>query len=122
MADKMQYICQTKDNGQIYISEDVVATIVHNALNEIDGFAGLTTKANVEINKPLNPKNWNRAIKVVITEKGSLLLEVNAMVAYGSNLVTVAQDIQNTVSDTVASITGIQPKRVNVNIYGVIRK
>ena len=122
MADKMQYISQTNDHGMIYISEDVIATIVYNALSEIDGFAGLTTRANAEINKPLNPKNWNRGIKVVITEKGNLLLEVNAMVAYGSNLVTVAKDIQETVSAAVSSITGLQPKRVNVNIYGVIRK
>lgn len=122
MADKLQYISLANDNGQIYIAEDVIATIVHNALSEVDGFAGLTTKANAEMNKTLNPKFWNKAVKVVITEKGHLMLEINAMVAYGSNLVTVAQDIQNTVSATVSSITGIQPKRVNVNIYGVIRK
>lgn len=122
MADYKQYISQNNDNGQIFISEDVIATIAFHAVSEVEGFAGLTTKGSVEFTKPLNPKFWHKGIKVTITEKGSLILEINALVAFGSNLVAVSEGIQKTVSDTIGSITGIQPKRVNVNIYGVVRK
>ncbi len=122
MSDKKQYICQNNENGQIYISEDVIGTIVLYSLSDVEGFAGLTAKTSVDFTKPLNPKYWNKAIKVSITEKGNILLEINALVAYGSNLVTVSENIQNTVTDTVASITGIRPKRVNVNVFGVARK
>lgn len=122
MADYKQYISQNNDNGQIFISEDVIATIALHAVSELEGFAGLTTKGSVDFTKPLNSKFWHKGIKVTITEKGSLILEMNVLVSYGSNLVSVSENIQKTVSDTISSITGIHPKRVNVNIYGVVRK
>ncbi len=122
MADLKQYITHVNDNGQIFISEDVIATIVLSTLNEIDGFAGLTTKASVDFTIPLNPKNWNKAIKVSITDKGSLLLEINALITYGTKVAEVAENIQSSVSTAVCSITGVQPKRVNVNIFGIVRK
>ena len=42
MADNKQYITHTKDGGAIQISEDVIATIVLQSLNEIEGYAGTT--------------------------------------------------------------------------------
>lgn len=122
MAEAKQYITHANENGQIYISEDVISTIVLHTLNEIDGFAGLTTKASADMSLALNPKHWNKAIKVTITDKGSLILEINALIAYGAKLAEVAETIQNSVSNAVSSITGVQPKRVNVNIYGIVRK
>ena len=37
MAEYKQYITQIQENGNVMISEDVVAAIVANALAEVDG-------------------------------------------------------------------------------------
>ena len=37
MAEYKQYITQIQENGNVMISEDVIATIVEQALTEVDG-------------------------------------------------------------------------------------
>lgn len=122
MADKKQYITQSNEHGEIFISEDVISSIVYNTLSEIEGFGGLTTRANAEFSAALNAKNWQKGMKVTITEKGNLVLELNVLVVYGSNIITVANHIQNTITETIGSTTGLYPKRVHVNVCGIIRK
>lgn len=122
MVDKKQYIVQANENGQILISEDVISTIVYHALTEVEGFGGLTIRNHNEFTPPLSAKNWHKGIRVVINEKGSLFLEINTLVLYGANIVTVAQNIQNSVTEILTSTIGIAPKRVHVNINGIIRK
>lgn len=122
MADKKQYISQVNDHGQIFISEDVISTIIYHTLSEIEGFGGLAARASAEFTAPLNAKHWHKGVKVTITEKGNLVLDINVLVTYGFNIVTVAQAIQNSVTETIGSTTGLYPKRVNVNVCGIVRK
>ena len=42
MAEYKQYITQVQENGNVMISEDVIATIVENALTEVDGVSAST--------------------------------------------------------------------------------
>ena len=39
MADYKQYITQVQESGTVMISEDVVATIVINAIEEVEGIS-----------------------------------------------------------------------------------
>ena len=43
MAESKQYITQIQDNGNVMISEDVIATIVAHAASEFEGVVGLST-------------------------------------------------------------------------------
>lgn len=121
MADKKQYITQLNEYGQIFISEDVISTIAYQTLKEIEGYAGLTTRTNAEFAAPLAAKHWHKGIRVLISEKGKLTLELNVLVKYGFNIVTVAQNVQNTIAETIGSTIGLHPKRVHVNICGIVR-
>ena len=49
MADNKQYITQVQDNGRVMISESVISTIVFQALNDIEGYVGLSAKAGSDI-------------------------------------------------------------------------
>ena len=44
MAEYKRYITQVQENGNVMISEDVVATIVTHAVEEVEGVAGLRIK------------------------------------------------------------------------------
>ena len=60
MADTKQYIEQNQENGTIMISEDVIATIVSQAISEVDGVIGLTAKPVADIAEIIGKKNWGK--------------------------------------------------------------
>ncbi len=122
MAETKQYITQMQDNGCVMISEDVVATIALNALTEIEGFAGLSTKPGADIVDLIGKKTWGKGVKVVITEEESLIIDCNVLVTYGCSVVDVAKAVQSAVASALESTTGTKVQCVNVNICGIVRK
>ena len=122
MAEYKQYITQTQDNGQIMISEDVVATIVEHALSELEGVAGLSTKPGADIADLIGKKTWARGMKIQIAEDNTLTIDCNVIIYYGHSVVEVAGAVQNAVRSTVESMTGVKVQLVNVNVCGIIRQ
>ena len=84
MAENKQYITQKQENGCVMISEDVIATIALNTLNEIEGFAGLSTKPGGDIIDLIGKKNWGKGIKVVINEADELTIDCNVMIKFNN--------------------------------------
>lgn len=121
MADNKQYISQKQKNGDILISEDVVATVALQAMSEIEGFAGLSTKPGADIAEFIG-KHWGKGVKITIAEDNSLTVECNVIVYYGSSVVDTAQEIQNAVLSALESVTGVKVLAVNVNVCGIARK
>ena len=122
MADKKQYITQIAENGNVLISEDVIATIALHSLEDIDGYAGLSSKYTGDLVELLNAKNWGKGIRVYISEKNDVTVECNIVVFYGYSVMTVADAIQEAVLAAVNSCTGIQLESVNINICGIAKK
>ena len=84
MADNKQYITQVQDNGRVMISEAVISTIVYQALNDIEGYVGLSAKAGSEIVELVGKKNWGKGIKVSISENDELSIDCNVVYSFGS--------------------------------------
>lgn len=122
MAENKQYITRVQDNGRIMISEDVVATIVVQALNDIEGFVGLTGKMGVDIVELLGKKNWGKGLKVTIGENDELSIDCNVIISYGQSVVTVATAVQQAIISAVESMTGVSAVSVNVNVCGIVRQ
>ena len=122
MADNKQYITQIQDNGRVMISEDVVSTIVVQALADIEGFVGLTGKAGVDFVELLGKKNWGKGLKVTIGENDELTIDCNVIMSYGHSVVDVAKAVQQAAISAVESMTGITDVCVNVNVCGIVRQ
>ena len=110
MAEYKRYITQTQENGNVMISEDVVAAIVEHALNDVDGASLLR-----------DIKNWNKGIKILIAEDNSVSISINITVSYGHSVVDVANAAQNAVTASVENRTGVKVTEVNVNICGIAK-
>ena len=122
MAETKQYITQNQDNGTVLISEDVIATIVTNAINEVDGIVGLSVKPGADIADMIGKKNWGKGLKINIDENDSLTVDCNVNVGYGQSVVTVAKAVQDAVSAALESTAGIKASSINVNVCGIIRQ
>ena len=115
MAEYKQYITQIQENGNVMISEDVIATIVEHALTEIDG----VVKGGAEV---VGKKSWGKGMRIAISEDNSLNIGCNIIVRYGESVIDVAKSVQNAVRNAVESVTGCTVTDVNVNVCGIIRK
>lgn len=122
MAENKQYITQHQENGRVMISEDVVATIVLNALSEIEGFAGLSAKPGTDVLELIGKRSWGKGVKVTVTEEETLIIDCNILVCYGQSVVNVAKSVQTAVTAALESTTGAKVVAVNVNVCGIVRK
>lgn len=115
MAENKQYITQIQENGNVMISENVVATIVEHTLTEVEG----VVKGGAEV---VGKKSWGKGIRIAIAEDNSLTIGCNIVVAYGESVMDVAKAVQSAVTNAVESVTGVTVADVNVNVCGIIRK
>lgn len=121
MAEYKQYITQIQENGNVMISEDVIAAIVANALAEVDGIGSMGSKPGITIADFTIKKNWSKSLKILIAEDNSLTIDCGVMITYGNSVVDVAAAVQQTVTANVESMTGVKVNTVNVNVCGIVR-
>ena len=122
MADYKRYITQLQENGNVMISEDVVAAIVAHSLAEVDGVGSLGTKPGITIKDFETKKNWGKSLKVVIAEDNNISIECSLMVSFGHSVLDVSNAVQQAVTTNVESMTGVKVNYVNVNICGIVHK
>ena len=122
MAENKQYITQNLDNGTVMISEEVIATIVAQAVAEVEGVVGLSVKPGVDIVEMIGKKNWGKGMKIVISENDDLTIDCNVNVAYGQSVVTVAKAVQEAVTNAIESTTNVKVAAINVNVCGIVRQ
>ena len=112
------YISCKAENGSINISEEVISTMVRTAITEIDGVAGISNTAGAELAELIGIKTASKGIKVQIVDD-TIKVDAIILVRYGCNIVNVAKEVQNSVTEAVQAITGIDKAEVNVHVSGV---
>ena len=112
------YISCKAENGSINISEDVISTMVRTAITEIDGVAGISNTAGAELAELIGIKTVSKGIKVQIVDD-TIKVDAVILVRYGCTIVNVAKEVQNSVTEAVQAITGIDKAEVNVHVSGV---
>lgn len=122
MADNKQYITHAQKNGNVLISEDVIATIVAHAVTEVSGVVSLSTKPGADIAEFIGKKNWGKGIKITINEDNEASIDCNVVVSYGQSVVTVAKNVQAAIHSAVEELTGVTIAAVNVNVCGIVRQ
>lgn len=122
MAENKQYISQLQDNGTVMISEDVVATIVMQAMKDVEGVVSLSAKPGADIADMIGKKNWGKGVRIEIAQDNALTIDCDIQIGYGQSVLTVAQAVQATVTTQVESMTGVKVSAVNVNVCGILRQ
>ena len=122
MAENKNYVTQIRENGSVLISEDVITTIVAHAVGEVEGVVGLNVKPASDIIEMIGKKGWGKGLKITIGEEDVLTIDCNINVAYGQSVVSVANAVQEAVSNALESMAGVKIAAVNVNVCGIVRQ
>jgi uncharacterized alkaline shock family protein YloU len=104
------------------ISEEVIATIVSHAVEDVEGVVGLNTKPGADIIEMIGKKSWAKGLKISIAEDESLSVDCNVNVAYGHSVVTVAKAVQEAITNALEAMAGVTISAVNVNVCGIVRQ
>ncbi len=105
-------------DGNVCISNDVVATIASIAAKSIDGVAGMFGSITGGFAELLGKKNPSKGVKVAITDR-EVKIDMFVIVEYGVKIPDVAWEIQEKTKNEVEAMTGLNVVAVNVNIEGV---
>ena len=108
-----------KENNNIVIEDEVIATIAGIAVSEVSGVAEMAGGFAGGISEVFSgKKNFAKGIKIEAGEKETKI-DVNIIVEYGARIPDVAFEIQNRVKKAVEGMTGLKVLEVNVHVQGV---
>ena len=106
--------------GKVLIQPDVIATYAGSVAVELPGIVGMTS-LNIQdgIARLLRKEHITRGVKVDIDDQNCITLEFHVVVAYGSGIMTVCDNLIDSVKYKVAAFTGMTVKYVDVIVEGV---
>ena len=119
MSEAKEYLVQPVDKGTVNISEEVVAAIAAIAISEVEGVYGLSSSFTADLAEMLGRKNLAKGVKLSIVDE-VVTVECFVIIAYGSEIPTVAANIQDAVVTAIESMTGLKVAAVNVDICGIV--
>lgn len=105
--------------SNLTISEDVIGIIAGLAAAEVEGVSGMTLGLVDGINQILGSnKKYSKGVKIEL-EGNDVVIDLFVIVRYGVKIPDVAFSIQNSVKNSVETMTGLNVKAVNINVQGV---
>ena len=110
----------TKD-GQIELTDEVIATVVGGAATEIFGVVGMASKNAIKDNFQalLGKENFSKGVVVKTTEAGAIAVDVYTVLSYGTKIREVSKNIQERVKFSLENQLGITTDTVNVYIQNI---
>ncbi|MCW6652616.1 Asp23/Gls24 family envelope stress response protein [Aerococcaceae bacterium NML191292] len=106
--------------GQITLTQDVIATVVGAAVTDNYGVVGMVSKNLLRDNLIEILKKENYSKGVVISQSGEdVTVDVYILVSYGTKISVICQNIQQAVKYNVEQLLGFEISRVDVHVQGV---
>lgn len=110
----------TTDLGQIYIADDVIATVTGLAALDCYGLADMAPKKGVRdsLSGLLGRDNPARGVDIRTVQE-SVEVELSIIVSYGTRIPEVAENLREKVRYTLQDTFGIVVDKVNISVQGV---
>jgi uncharacterized alkaline shock family protein YloU len=100
------------------VGEDVLASIAALAAAEVEGVTGLGGGLALGLGEVLSKRGASRGVRVEAGTRQAAF-DVYVQVAYGVQIPTVAQRVQEAVKRAVEGMTPLQVVEVNVHVQGL---
>ena len=103
-------------NGDIRISDDVLATLAAKAAKEVDGLSGMVGGLVGKLTAVLGKKDTGIDVDM---KDGVATITLHIKVRYGVKIPEVAWKAQEKVKNMIESVTGITVEKVNVSVEAI---
>lgn len=108
------------NDGQVTITNDVIATIAGGAAEGCYGIVGMASKNQIKdgISEILRKENFSRGV-IVRQEENNLHIDMYIIVSYGTKISEIAHNVQSQVKYTLNQSLGLSVSSVNIYVQGV---
>lgn len=107
------------DLGEVYIDNNVIASIAGAVATKCYGVVGMAAKSKKDgIVSLLKLENISRGI-TVSTEDSGIVINMGIIVEYGVNINAICDSIINNVKYKLEHNTGLKVNRINVQVESV---
>lgn len=113
------YIRTADENGAINISDEVLMTMIKEAISEVKGISAPQPNVGKDITDFLGITPAPRNIKLELEGNDVKSIDISVVVKCGENAMAVANEIQDKTKDVLESMTGLTSPLVNVHIQGI---
>ena len=113
--------CQMENQyGTVLIDENVIATYAGSVAVECFGIVGMAA-VNVKdgLVKLLKKEHITHGIEVVVGANNEITIDFHVIIAYGVAIVTVCDNLIETVKYKVETFTGMKINKINIYVEGV---
>ena len=117
MAEHMLDMGQDTTLGKVEIAPEVIEVIAGIAAAEVEGVAAMRGNFATDVVEKLGKKNHGKGVKVELANE-DIIVDLYVVMYFGV-IPVVAQKIQDNIRQALFTMTGLEPKEVNVHIVGV---
>ncbi len=104
--------------GRVQISDQVVSIISGIAATEVEGVASLVGNVTNELVSRMGIKNLSKGVKTHM-DGVTVSVEVTLNLIYGYNVPDVCVKVQERVTSSIETMTGLKAKAVNVRVADI---
>lgn len=109
---------QVTHKGKVDIDRDILLSIINLAAKEINGVESLTNAYLPWYKKVFKPKSEGVSIK--FDANSTLKVDVYVKVFVGYSVPDIAYKVQENIKNSLNSMVGLKPGKINVHVYGVV--
>ncbi|MDR4196695.1 Asp23/Gls24 family envelope stress response protein, partial [Bacillus cereus] len=118
MAKHMLDSGQDTTRGKVEIAPEVSEVIAGIAAAEVEGVAAMRGNFATDVVEKLCKKNHGKCVKVELANE-DIIVDLYVVLYFGVAIPVVAQKIKDIIRQALFTMTGLEPKEVNVHIVGV---
>ena len=111
-------ICENKGICNIQVADEVVCIVAGLAATEVEGVECMSGNITNELVSKLGMKTLSKGVTVEITDNTAVVY-VSVILKYGYSIPEVSQKIQERITNSIDTMTGLTVGEVNVKIAGV---
>lgn len=116
MADKY-FVDQTGENS-IKIADDVIAKIAQEAAIRVDGVVDNINIKKEGVRDILNVRGPQKGAKITSNDLQTVI-DISITVEYGKNILSIAEEVQNKVKESIENMTDMDIVAINVHVNGI---
>ncbi len=106
------------NKGKVDIDRDILLSIINLAAKEISGVEALTNNYLPWYKRVCKPKS--EGVQIKFENNNSLKVDIYMIVSNGYSVPDIAFRVQENVKNSLSSMVGLKPAKINVHVYGVI--
>lgn len=114
-------IAKTNDIGTIFISSDVIATIVGVSLKECYGVVGMASIQKIKdgVSEILKKENYKRGIDIKVNTDETIDLHLHIIIFYGVKIQEVCRIVQEKIAFSLKEHLDLDVNSINIKIEGI---